>query len=75
MTSIDESGIGYIDENEDWYPKMEEMFKFFDEMLMNIEKLPGNNFKKGAESEIVKMIGIAENMKEYRSTELFVKFE
>ena len=51
------------------------MFKFFDEMLMNIEKLPGNNFKKGAELEIVKMIGIAENMKENRSTELFVKFE
>ena len=75
LTSIDESGNSYIDENEDWYPKMEEMFKLFDEMLMNIEKLPGNNFKKGAKLEIVKMIGIAENMKENRSTELFVKFE
>ena len=75
MTALDESGNSYVCEDEDWYPKMDDMFRFFDEMMKNIEKLPGNNFKKGAESEIVKMIGIAENMKEYRSTELFVKFE
>lgn len=43
------------------------MFRFFDEMMTIIEKLPGNNFKKGAELEIVRMKEIAENMKENRS--------
>ena len=75
MTTLDESGNSYIDENEDWYPKMDDMFTFFDEMMTNVEKLPGNNFKKGAEFEIEKMKEIAEKMKENRRTELFVKFE
>ena len=65
----------YVDKDDDWYPKMDEMFKFFDEMLKNIEKLPGKNFKKGAELEIVRMKEIAENMKENRSSEIFAKFE
>ena len=50
------------------------MFRFFDEMMKNIEKLPGNNFKKGAELEIVKMKCMAEEMKENRSSEIFRKF-
>ena len=74
MTSLDESGNSYVDENDDWYPKMDEMFRFFDEMMKNIEKLPGNNFKKGAELEIVKMKCMAEEMKENRSSEIFRKF-
>ena len=73
-TSLDESGNSYVDENDDWYPKMDEMFRFFDEMMKNIEKLPGNNFKKGAELEIVKMRCMAEEMKENRSSEIFRKF-
>ena len=44
-------------------------------VLGNIEKLPGNNFKKGAELEIVKMKEIAESMKENRRNEIFAKFE
>ena len=51
------------------------MFKFFDEMMTNIEKLPGNNFKKGAELEIVKMMEIAENMEANRRNEILAKFE
>lgn len=43
------------------------MFRFFDEMMTIIEKLSGNNFKKGAELEIVRMKEIAENMEENRS--------
>ena len=74
ISAIDESGNSYIDEDDDWYPKMDEMFRFFDEMMKNIEKLPGNNFKKGAELEIVKMKCMAEEMKENRSSEIFRKF-
>ena len=33
---------------------------------MTIKKLPGNNFKKGAELEKGKLKGIAENMKDNR---------
>ena len=36
---------------------------FFYEMITNIERLPGNNFKKGAELEIKKVIEIADQMK------------
>ena len=75
MTTLDESGNSYIDEDDDWYPKMDEMFRFFDEMMANIEQLPGNNFKKGAEFEIMKMKEIAEKMKENRSSEIFARFE
>ena len=75
LKALDESGNSYIDEDDDWYPKMDEMFRFFDEMMTNIEKLPGNNFKKGAEFEIVKMKEIAEKMKENRSSEIFGRFE
>ena len=46
MTALDESGNSYVDEEADWYPKMDEMFRFFDEMMTNIERLPGNNFKR-----------------------------
>ena len=74
MTTLDESGNSYVDEDDDLYPKMDDMFKFFDEMMKNIEKLPGNNFKKGAELEIVKMKCMAEEMKENRSSEIFRKF-
>ena len=74
MTSLDDSGNSYVVEDEDWYPKMDGMFRFFDEMIENIEKLPGNNFKKGAELEIVKMKEIAENMKENRRNEILAKF-
>ena len=75
MTTLDESGNSYVCEDEDWYPKMDDMFKFFDEMMTNIEKLPGNNFKKGAELEIVKMMEIAENMEANRRNEILAKFE
>ncbi len=51
------------------------MFRFFDEMIKNVEKLPGNNFKKGAELEIVQMKEIAEKMKDNRRMELLAKFE
>ena len=75
MKTLDDSGNSYIDEDDDWYPKMDDMFRFFDEMITNIEKLPGNNFKKGAEFEIVKMKEIAEKMKENRSSEIFARFD
>ena len=42
---------------------MDEMFKYFYEMITNIDKLPGNNFKKGAELEVKKMIEMADIMK------------
>ena len=75
MTTLDDSGNSYVVDDEDWYPKMNDMFRFFDEMMKDIEKLPGNNFKKGAELEIVKMKEIAESMKENRRNEIFAKFE
>ena len=40
----------------------------------NIEKLPGNNFKKGAELEIKKVIEIADQMKIDRDDEISLKF-
>ena len=73
-TALDESGNSYVCEDEDWYPKMDDMFRFFDEMMKNIEKLPGNNFKKGEELEIVKMKEIAEKMKENRRDNISAKF-
>ena len=62
------------DDNDYWKPKMDEMFKFFYEMITNIEKLPGNNFKKGAELEIKKVIEIADQMKIDRDDEISLKF-
>ena len=50
------------------------MFEFFYSMINNIESLPGNNFKKGAEIEIKKMIEIATEMRKDRDTEISVKF-
>ena len=43
-------------------------------MIANIEKLPGNNFKKGAELEIKKVIEIADQMKIDRDDEISLKF-
>ena len=39
------------------------MFNYFYEMVKNIEKLPGNNFKKGADLEMKKVIEMADQMK------------
>ena len=58
------------DNEDDWNPKMDEMFKFFYEMIKTIEKFPGNNFKKSAELEMKKMIEIANQMKEERDEEI-----
>ena len=58
------------DDSEDeeyWEPKMDEMFNFFYDMVKNIEKLPGNNFKKGADLEMKKMIEMADKMKRDRN--------
>ena len=70
---------GYSDDDSDdddyWKPKMDEMFKLFYEMMKNIESLPGNNFKKGAELEIQKMKEIAEQMERDRDDEICLKFE
>ena len=61
------TGCESEDESEDdedcWKPKMDEMFEYFYEMITNIEKLPGNNFKKGAELEMKKVIEMADQMK------------
>ena len=46
---------------------MDEMFEYFYEIITNIEKLPGNNFKKGAELEMKKVIEIADKMKRDRN--------
>ena len=62
------------DDDDYWRPKMDEMFKFFNEMMTNIEKLPGNNFKKGAELEMKKVIDIADQMKIDREDEISLKF-
>ena len=51
----------------------EEMFMFFYEMITNIERLSGNNFKKGAELEIKKVIEIADQMKMDRDDEISLK--
>ena len=60
--------------DDDWKPKMEEMFKFFNDMNKNIESLPGNSFKKNARIEMKKMIKIASEMKEDRNSEINLKF-
>ena len=70
----DEHGDSYSDDDEDWKPKMDEMFKFFFDMIKNIESLPGNNFKKGAEVEMKKMIEIATEMRKERESEIDLKF-
>ena len=31
-------------DDDNWKPKMDDMFKFFYQMMTNIENLPGNNF-------------------------------
>jgi len=49
------------------------MFKFFNEMMTNIERLPGNNFKEGAELEMKKVIDIADQMKIDRDDEISLK--
>ena len=64
----DENG----DDDKDWKPKMDE--KFFYDMNKNIASLPVNNFKKGAEIEIKKMIEIASEMKKDRDSEISLKF-
>ena len=71
---IDENGDSYSDDDEDWKPKMDEMYEFLYKMVENIESLPRNNFKKGAEIEIKKMIEIAAEMRNDRDTEIDVKF-
>ena len=71
---IDEHGDSYSDDDEDWKPKMDEMYKFFYDMIENIENLPGNNFKKGAEMEMKKMIKIASEMRDDRDSEISLKF-
>ena len=68
---IDENGDSYSDDDEDWKPKMDEMYEFLYKM---VESLPRNNFKKGAEIEIKKMIEIAAEMRNDRDTEIDVKF-
>ena len=72
--SINENGDSYSDDDEDWKPKMDEMYEFLYKMVKNIESLPRNNFKKGAEIEIKKMIEIAAEMRKDRDTEINVKF-
>ena len=63
------------DDNDYWKPKMDEKFKIFQEIMKNIESFPRNNFKKGAELEIQKMIEIAEQMEREREDEICLKFE
>ena len=46
----------------------------FYEMIKNIERLPGNIFKKVAEIEIKKVIEIADQMKIDRDNEISLKF-
>ena len=70
----DEHGDSYSDDDEDWKPKMDEMYKFFYDMIKNIESFPGNNFKKGAEVEMKKMIEIATEMRKERENEIDLKF-
>ena len=72
------TGYESEDESEDdedyWEPKMDEMFKYFYEMITNIDKLPGNNFKKGAELEIKKVIEMADKMKRDRDEKVVNEF-
>ena len=65
---------GDSDYDDDWKPKMDEMYKFFYDMFKNIESLPGNSFKKGAQLEMKKMIEIASEMKKDRDSEISLKF-
>ena len=53
---------------------MDEMFKYFYEMTTNIEKLPGNNFRKGAEMEMKKVIEMADQMKIDRNEKVECEF-
>ena len=62
------------DDIDKWKPKMDDMFKFFYQMMTNIESSPGNNFKKGAQLELEKMNDNAFEMKENREDELGMKF-
>ena len=62
------------DVNENWKPKMDEMYKFFFDMIKNIKSLPGNNFKKGADLEMKKMTEIASEMQKDRDSEINLKF-
>ena len=55
-------------------PKMDELFKYFYEMITNIDKLPGNNFKKGAELEMKKVIEMADIMKRDRDEKIECEF-
>ena len=71
------TGYESDDDSEDedhWKPKMDEMFNYFYEMVKNIEKLPGNNFKKGAELEMKKVIEIADKMKIDRNEKIECEF-
>ena len=71
------TGYESEDESDDedyWEPKMDEMFKYFYEMTTNIEKLPGNNFRKGAEMEMKKMIEMADIMKIDRNEKVECEF-
>ena len=64
------TGYESDDDSEDeeyWEPKMDEMFNYFYDMVKNIEKLPGNNFKKGADLEMKKVIEMADKMKRDRN--------
>ena len=61
-------------DDDNWIPKMDDKFKFFYQMMKNIESLPGNDFKKGAQLELEKMNDIAFEMKENREDELGMKF-
>ena len=72
------TGYESEDESEDdedyWEPKMDEMFKYFYEMITNIDKLPGNNFKKGAELEMKKVIEMADKMMRDRDEKVVNEF-
>ena len=60
----------YLEFYKDEQEAVDEMFKYFYEMITNIEKLPGKNFKKGAELEIKKVIEMAYKMKRGRNEEI-----
>ena len=57
----------YSEDEDNWEPKMDEMFSYFYEMVKNIEKLPGSNFKNGADLEMKKVIEMADKMKRDRN--------
>ena len=47
-------------------PNMEEMFEQFRVMVENVEKIPKNNFKRSAETELTEMIKTTEWKKNER---------